>query len=101
MRIHWGKRAKIFDRGTTGGVKNRFFERGKRGKTRLAKGYLGLQGSDDETGAMDESEKPLPCGQNMESDFKRLGAESVNTTFESLTGRIAEGEEGIEEHYFL
>ena len=68
---------------------------------RIAKRYLGLQGSDDETRAVDESEKPLPCGENMESDFKRLRTESVNPTFESLTGRIAQGEEGDEEHCFL
>ena len=58
-------------------------------KRRIAKGYLGLQGTGDETRAVDESEKPLSCGENMESDFKRLGIESVNATFESLTGRIA------------
>lgn len=49
---------------------------------------------------MDESEKPLPCGENMESNCKRLGIESVNPIVQSLTGRIAEGEEGVEEHYF-
>ena len=37
----------------------------------------------------------------MESDFKRLGIESVNVAVESLKGRIAEGEEGDEEHGFL
>ena len=71
------------------------------GKRGIAKGYLGLQGTGDETRAVDESEKPLPCGENMESDCKPLGTESVNATFESLTGRIAEGEEGDEKHGFL
>ncbi len=50
---------------------------------------------------MDESKKPLPCREDMEGDFKRLRTESVNATFESLKGRIAEGEEGNEEHGFL
>jgi hypothetical protein len=54
-RIHWGKRGEINSRKTTGEGENRIFESGRAGKTRLAKGYLGLQGSDDETGAMDES----------------------------------------------
>lgn len=71
------------------------------GKTGIAKGYLGLQGTRHDKGAMDESEKPLSCRENMESDFKRLGIESVNATFESLKGRIAEGEEGVEKHGFL
>jgi len=54
------------------------------GKTRLAKGYLGLQGSDDETGAMDESEKSLPCGEDVGSNCKRFEAQSINLAFESL-----------------
>ena len=52
VRIHWGKRGK-----TTGGEND--WRKGKRGKTRLAKGYLGLQGTGDESGAMDESKEPL------------------------------------------
>ena len=59
-------------------------ERERKRKGRIAKRYLGLQGMEDETGTMDESEKPLSCGEDMESDFKRLRAESVNATFESL-----------------
>lgn len=70
-------------------------------KTGIAKGYLGTQGTRHDKGAMDESEKLVSCGEDMESDFKRLGIESVNVTFQSLTGRIAEGEEGIEKHGFL
>ena len=50
---------KIFERGTTGDAKIEFLRGGNGGKTRLAKGYLGLQGSDDESGTMDESEEPL------------------------------------------
>lgn len=57
---------------------------GKIGKRGIAKGYLGLQGTGDESRAMDESKEPLPCGEDMESDFKRLRTESVNATFESL-----------------
>lgn len=59
------------------------------GKRGIAKGYLGTQGTGDETGAVDESEKPLSCGEDMESDCKRLGIKSVNSAFESLKGRIA------------
>jgi len=54
------------------------------GETWLAKDYLGLQGSDDETGAMDESKEPLPRREDMGSDCKRLEAQSVNLAFESL-----------------
>ena len=50
----------------------------------FAKDYLGLQGSDDETGAMDESEKPLPCGEDVGSDCERFESQSVNVAFESL-----------------
>ena len=71
------------------------------GKQGVASRYLGLQGTGDESRAMDESQKPLPCGEDMESDFKRFGIESVNVAVESLTGRIAKGEEGDEEHGFL
>ena len=59
MGFCWGKCVKIFDRGTTGEVNFRFLRGGKRGKTRLAKGYLGLQGTGDESGTMDESKEPL------------------------------------------
>ena len=61
------------------------------GKTGIAKGYLGLQGARHDKGTMDESEKPLPCGEDMESDFKRNGTKSVNAAFQSLKGRIAKG----------
>jgi hypothetical protein len=54
------------------------------GKRWIAKGYLGLQGTGDESGTMDESKKPLSCREDVESDFKRLGTKSVNATFESL-----------------
>ncbi len=50
---------------------------------------------------MDESEKPLSCGENMESNCKRLGIESVNSIVQSLKRRIAQGEEGNEKHGFL
>lgn len=73
----------------------------KAGKTGIAKGYLGLQGTRHDKGAMDESKESLPCGEDMESDFKRFGIESVNATFESLKGRVAQGTEGIEKHGFL
>lgn len=72
-----------------------------RGKTGIAKGYLGLQGTRHDKGAMDESKESLPCREDMESDFKRLGIESVNATFQSLKGRVAKGTEGDEEHSFL
>ena len=84
MGFHWGKCVKIFESGTTGEVENGVFGGGRAGKTRLAKGYLGLQGSDDETGAMDESEKSLPCGEDVGSDCRRFEAQSVNLAFESL-----------------
>lgn len=71
-----------------------------RGTIEIAKGYLGLQGTEDESGAMDESEEPLSCGEDMESDFKRLRIESVDVTFESFTGGIAESEKGNAKHYF-
>lgn len=47
----------------------------KIGKRAIAMDYLGLQGTGDESGTMDESKKPLPCGEDLESDCKRNGAE--------------------------
>ena len=76
-------------------------EEGKRGKTRLAKGYLGLQGSDDESGTMDESEEPLPCGEDLESDCRRNRTKSGDSIVQSFKGRIAGGEEGDAKHGFL
>ena len=67
----------------------------------LAVHYLASQGTRHDKRAVDESEKPLPCGEDMESDFKRLGIESIDSAFQSVTGRIAQGEEGIEKHCFL
>jgi len=54
------------------------------GKTGIAKRYLGLQGRDDETRAVDESEKPLPSGEDLESDFRRSWVEPVNSTFQGI-----------------
>ena len=59
MGFCWGKCVKIFERGTTGDAKIENLRGGNEGKRGIAKGYLGLQGSDDETGAMDESKEPL------------------------------------------
>jgi hypothetical protein len=47
----------------------------KIGKRAIAMGYLGLQGTGDESGTMDESKEPLSSGEDMESDCKRNGAE--------------------------
>jgi hypothetical protein len=47
----------------------------KIGKRAIATGYLGLQGTGDESGTMDESKEPLSSGEDMESDCKRNGAE--------------------------
>jgi hypothetical protein len=54
----------------------KILEGGNEGKRGVAKDYLGLQGSDDESGTMDESKEPLPCGEDVESDCKRNGTES-------------------------
>lgn len=64
---------------------------GKIGKRGIAKGYLGLQGRGDETRAVDESEKPLSCGKDLESDFRGIEAKPSDSIVQSLTGRIAEG----------
>ena len=84
MGIYSGKRAKIFERRKTGGVDFEILRGEMERKGRIAKGYLGLQGTGDESGTMDESEKPLPCGEDLESNCRRLGTKSVNATFESL-----------------
>ena len=57
---------------------------GKRGKTRLAKGYLGLQGSDDESGTMDESKEPLSSGEDVEGDCKRNGTKSGDSIVQGV-----------------
>jgi hypothetical protein len=71
------------------------------GKRGIAKGYLGLQGTGDESGTMDESEKPLPCGEDMESDFRGIEAKPSDFAFQGIERRIAEGETRNAKHGFL
>ena len=84
MRIPWGKCVKIFERGTTGDAKIENLRGGKGRKTRLAKGYLGLQGSEDETGAMDESKEPLSSGEDVESNCRRNGTKSGDSIVQGV-----------------
>ena len=79
MGFCWGKRAKIFDRGTTGDAKIENLRGGKRGKTRLAKGYLGLQGTWHEREGMGKGESSLFGWKELEGDFRRNGDSSVNS----------------------
>ena len=66
------------------GGKRRDLDSVRIGKRGIAKGYLGLQGTGDESRAMDESKKPLPCGEDMESNCRRFEAQSINAAVQSL-----------------
>jgi hypothetical protein len=77
---------KIFERRTTGEVKNRIFERGRAGKTRLAKGYLGLQGTWHEREGMGKGEGALSGREELEGDFRRNGDSSINFAIQGITG---------------
>ena len=55
-----------------------------RGKTRLAKDYLGLQGTWHEREGMGKGEGTLLGREVMESNFKRNGNSSVNSTVQSF-----------------
>ena len=73
VRIHWGKRGKTKEgKGEQG-------EEGKRGKTRLAKRYLGLQGTWHEREGMGKGEGTLSGRKELEGDFRRNGNSSVNS----------------------
>lgn len=61
---------------------------GMAGKTGIAKGYLGLQGTWHEREAMGKGEGALSGRKVMEGDFKRNGTEPINSNVQSFTGRL-------------
>jgi hypothetical protein len=77
---------KIFEREATGDAKIEILREGKRGKTRLAKGYLGLQGTWHEREGMGKGEGTLSGWKELEGDFRRNGNSSVNSAIQSFKG---------------
>lgn len=61
---------------------------GEKGKTGIAKGYLGTQDTWREREAMGKGQDPLLGGEVMESDFKRNGTKSVNANVQGVTGGL-------------
>ena len=64
------------------------------GKTRLAKGYLGLQGSWNEREGMGKGEGTLSGREELEGDFKRNGDNPINSTVQGFQRRLDEVQEG-------
>ena len=72
-------------RGKTTGEKNDW-RKGKRGKTRLAKDYLGLQGTWHEREGMGKGEGTLSGWKELEGDFRRNRDSPINSAIQSFKG---------------
>lgn len=61
---------------------------GMAGKTGIAKGYLGTQGTWREREAMGKGQGVVLGGEVMEGDFKRNGTKSVNANVQGIKGGL-------------